>query len=477
MKSKKAFMLLITVTISVFALTGLSPVPVHAQAKSLYVNRDLNANSPIRAYGIVPAPGYLTFQQDSVPTRYGGSGIAIDTDSEILFITFEGSGILDIVDARTLGLLGQVTAPNARNLAGIVVDEDNQKVYTIDRTTNNLYVYTWDSTALTLTNDIVVAPFYVDLVGVFQGHGIALDEVNDLLYVGDLTDTVKIFNTADWSPAGSFVVSQRVQGIAIDVDDGLVYTGNAYPFGTYAGLGLLSQYNLATNTEAVFDIRTLPGADAANDMVVGIAVDQATSLVYITTGNQGSGGSDRIVVFDSNLTFLHATGDIGNPTGIVVPGRPISFNPLNLEKDDGLDTVFAGGSITYTISFDNTANNYAVDGVILTDTLPAEVTFVSASDGGVLSGNTVTWNIGTLNPGDTDSVTLVVQVNNGVPDGTIIANWVHLDNDNTGPSFASDDTTVTSPPVGIPMFSNILVLMPVGIFAGTMLIRRRRTNN
>ncbi|MDM8562680.1 hypothetical protein QUF54_04925 [Candidatus Marithioploca araucensis] len=134
-----------------------------AVAKSLYVNKDLNANSPISAYDIQP-DGCLSYQMTSSPTRYGGVGLGIDTDSETLFVTFEGSGTLDMVDANTLAILGRVTAPNATNLAGIVVDQDRQKVYAVDRNTNHLYVYSWVPPA-TLTNDVTtLSPSLLKLI-------------------------------------------------------------------------------------------------------------------------------------------------------------------------------------------------------------------------------------------------------------------------------------------------------------------------
>jgi uncharacterized repeat protein (TIGR01451 family) len=157
------------------------------------------------------------------------------------------------------------------------------------------------------------------------------------------------------------------------------------------------------------------------------------------------GGSDRIIVFDSNLNVLSTTGDIGDPTGIVVPGKEISYNPLNLSKDDGLGgaCVSPGGTITYTISYTN-ANTYDVTGVTITDTLPPEVTFVSCTGGGSHSGSTVTWNIGTITAGASGSVTLTVQVNLGTPPGTNIINYATINGaePGTGPTTVSE-TTVT----------------------------------
>jgi len=427
-----------------------------ASAKSLYVNKDIS-NSPISAYDIQLPPTYLAYQMTSGTTHYGGVGLAIDTDSEILFVTFEGSNKIAIVNAKTLATLEPIYALNANNLAGIAVDQDNQKVYAVDRTTNHLYVYSWDATAKTLTNDVTTSPFYITLSGVQNGadpsgqggaHGIALDEVHDLLYVADLSTTVKIFNTADWSSAGTFTLTQGqgAMGIAVDVANGLVYTGHAYP--GYGGLGLLSKYDLNTNTETTVNIRTLSGG-VLSDNVVGLAVDPATGLLYITTGNQGSGGSDRIIVLDSALTYLHATGDIGNPTGIAIPGKEISYNPLDFQKTDGLSACAnAGSQVTYTLSYSN-GNQYGVTGATITDTLPSEVEFVSASDGGTLSGNTVTGDIGDIASGDSGSVTLVVTIKSDTPGGTTITNSATIDSDQTPPTTQSEttDTCENQPPV------------------------------
>ncbi|ABE51082.1 PEF-CTERM sorting domain-containing protein [Methanococcoides burtonii] len=447
-----------------------------ASAKSLYVNADLNANSPIQAYDI--SGNTLTYQMTSVPTHYGGAGLGIDTDSETLFVTFEGYGTFDIVDAKTLAVLGTVTAPGAKNLAGIVVDQDKQQVYTNDRGAKSIYIYDWDATTSTLTLNKIQS-----LVGTTQIYGIALDEANDLLYVGDLTTQVKIFNTADWSSAGSFPVSQKVMGIAVDATNGYVYTGNAYP--NAGSIGLLSQYDLGTSTEVTVNTRTLPGG-VSLDNAVGIAVDPATGLVYVTTGNQASGGSDRILVFNPSLgtpalepsDLTDSTGDIGNPTGICVPGKDISFNPLNMAKTDSVTQVYQGGTLTYAISYDNALNNNPVNSVMIVDSLPVEVTFVSASDSGVYNSttHTVTWTIGTLAAGaPSDSVSVTVNVGASTPIGTMLDNAVTINSDDTAQTTQhDDDTEVILTDNEIPEFPT--VALPIAAIIGLAFFFQRRKN-
>ncbi|KQC05317.1 MAG: hypothetical protein APR53_07985 [Methanoculleus sp. SDB] len=427
-----------------------------ASAKSLYVIADINSvPTPIRSYDIQAAPSYLVFQvQNGVPNHgWGAVGLTIDTDSKFLFVTYENSNTIQLVDATTMSDEGTVTAPGAGNLAGIVVDQGKKKVYTVDRSTNHLYVYSWDSTTKTLTLD---GGTYKSLSGVSAAHGIALDEKNGKLYVGDLTTNVKIFNTNDWSAAGTKTVSQKVMGIAIDVSNQILYTGNAYP--AYGSLGRLCKYDMGTSTETYITL--------VNDNVVGLAVDPPTGLLYITTGNQGSGGSDKLMVYDKNLNQLWQSSDIGNPTGLCIPGKEISYNPLNLAKSDSKDPVKPGEQFSYTITYDN-ANAYPVDNVVIKDTLPAEVDFVSATGGGTEAGGVVTWNLGTVAAGASGSLTVTVEVKAGTPDG-MITNSVVIESDQTPQTTVNEQTKVETGTIPTPEFPT--VALPVAMIVGMVFI-------
>src|SRR3989442_12486627 len=86
---------------------------------------------------------------------------------------------------------------------------------------------------------------------------------------------------------------------------------------------------------------------------------------------------------------------------------------------------------------------------VITDTIPANTTFVSASGGGTLAAGVVTWNIGALAAGGSGSVQLVVQVGSPLPNGTLITNGAYnIDSNETAPlAGASITTTVTSDPI------------------------------
>jgi uncharacterized repeat protein (TIGR01451 family) len=73
---------------------------------------------------------------------------------------------------------------------------------------------------------------------------------------------------------------------------------------------------------------------------------------------------------------------------------------LSIIKVDSPDPVGVGGEITYRLRVRNLGPSDAT-GVIVTDTLPANVNFVSASSGCSRSGRTVTCNIGNMRDGET----------------------------------------------------------------------------
>ncbi|MEO8349609.1 MAG: choice-of-anchor L domain-containing protein [Acidobacteriota bacterium] len=102
-------------------------------------------------------------------------------------------------------------------------------------------------------------------------------------------------------------------------------------------------------------------------------------------------------ILDSAV-FLQAGSFVGQPTLTISKSAPASVSP--------------GSTLTYTITYGNTGTQNA-ENVVIRDPIPAGTTFVSATNGGVVSeGGVVTWNVGTVNSGVTgQTVSFTVQVN------------------------------------------------------------------
>jgi uncharacterized repeat protein (TIGR01451 family)/MYXO-CTERM domain-containing protein len=105
--------------------------------------------------------------------------------------------------------------------------------------------------------------------------------------------------------------------------------------------------------------------------------------------------------------------------------------------------VVDGAQITYTLNYASIGSDTATN-VVLTDAVPANTTFVSASNGGAFSNGTVTWNLGALPSGTAHAVTMVVQVASPVADGISISDTASLAATNATTSTASTGVTVSN---------------------------------
>jgi uncharacterized repeat protein (TIGR01451 family)/fimbrial isopeptide formation D2 family protein len=424
-----------------------------ATAKSLYVIADILGASesnvqPVQAYDI-GVDGTLTFQaQYDIPHRMlGAVGMAIDSDYGYVFITYEASGEIQLIEATRMIDAGTTVAPDATDLAGIVYDHKKSLLYCVDRGKNNLYVYNWWPETATLTH-VSGSPFRLQNA---SAYGIALDEIDDLLYVANASNTINVYSTSNWRLVKTISVSRIAISIAIDVKNAFLYTG-----GGYAGNMYLTQYHIPTNTEK--EVQVEPDAG-----VMGLGVDTDTGLVYMSTGVNNAPGGDNLLVYNKALNQIDIITAIGNPTGLAIPGKDIGYNPLNLSKQvlrgatagsgvDEIKTVTPGDTFTYGIHFDNT-NNYKVTDVSIVDMLPRDVTFITADDDGVngfydydeqTKTQTYTWTYKELPPGTSTLLELTVQLKPGVETGKIVTNSVTINTNETPPTTTSVDVMTTS---------------------------------
>lgn len=326
-------------------MTTTLPQNVYASPKSLYVISDISPRAPyipIQVYEMQPAPTYLAYQRTGNIPFYGSGAVdlAIDSQSSTLFITYEYNNTIGVINATTFVSLGRVSVPNAMNLAGIVYDHDKKLIYTADRWTNNLYVYKWNFSERTLTFQS-----HVLLENSSRVYGIALDEVNGVLYVADGEYSKKFdwYNTSTWLHMGTKNTTHAVIGIAVDASEGLVYTsGGWYDYGLY-------KYNKTDDTETV----TLNGANGIYAQVLDVAVDPDYSLVYVTTYEERSVGyRDVLMILDFNLNVLWKSRDIGNPTGIAIPKGEIIYKPTDsIGIEYWLIVILTGGFAMLGIFF------------------------------------------------------------------------------------------------------------------------------
>lgn len=412
-----------------------------AQGRSIYVIGSITnyyGPLPVLAYDVAP-DGTLTFQaEQGIPFRDAGAvGIAVDWRSGYVFVTYELSGFLQILDGRTMASVGKASAANADNLAGITFDESKGLLYCVDYDEDKLYSYQWYPEIGKLVA-VAGSPFTLEGSTSF---GIALDEDQGLLYTASGTRTVHVYDTDDWSLVETITVKRPAISIAVDVVNNFLYTGAGYLSDT-----TLNQYDLTTGQTTSIQVDPTGG-------VMGLAVDNSTGCVYITTGLSNRPGGDDLLVFDKSLNLIDSVLDIGNPTGVVVPAHELGYNPLNFTKKivtdadaDNDDDVYVniGDVVTYELGFANTNNVFDVS---IVDTLPAEVTFVGADGDGVsghydAASHTYTWRLASVSAGSTTSLQLNVQVKDALAVGTQIRNYATIKSRTIPPTTVSVDATV-----------------------------------
>ncbi|MBW6499469.1 MAG: HYR domain-containing protein, partial [Bacteroidales bacterium] len=120
---------------------------------------------------------------------------------------------------------------------------------------------------------------------------------------------------------------------------------------------------------------------------------------------------------------------------------------LDMNKLDNPDPVRSGEELTYIIFIYNSGGKGA-DNVIVTESFPEGVTFSSATPAPMPGINNV-WSLGPLPSMQYMQINITVQVNAGLPNGTILENTVtalYYDGNTEYTQSASEQTTVRSTP-------------------------------
>ena len=199
---------------------------------------------------------------------------------------------------------------------------------------------------------------------------------------------------------------------------------------------------------------TLPGGVSFVPASAGCA--EAAGVVTCTLADIASGGSASVTV----TVTANATGTITNTASVT----SITVDPDVVDNATTLDTTIVAGAdlsimkavtspaagpylngqdLTYTVTVSNTGPGTAVSPTI-TDTLPAAVTFQSASAGCSEAAAVVTCTLADIASGDAALVTVTVTANNaGTITNTAALNSATADPDNAN-NATSLDTTIAA---------------------------------
>jgi len=188
------------------------------------------------------------------------------------------------------------------------------------------------------------------------------------------------------------------------------------------------------------------GGPATYTWTLGDIAAGVTKVVTITVA-VGTGVSDAAtLVNNAALDYKNAAG-IAQGTLYDSASTTVKAPVMDIVKTaGGITEADPGDTIVYTLTYTNSGTGDA-SGVVVVDTLPADVDFVSAVPAPTGGGPTVyTWSIGSVPAGTTAAITVTVKVKISTPDETELLNGVTLDykdlNGNAKPQ-KSDDYLIT----------------------------------
>jgi uncharacterized repeat protein (TIGR01451 family) len=161
--------------------------------------------------------------------------------------------------------------------------------------------------------------------------------------------------------------------------------------------------------------------------------EETGGVVSWTVAELGSGNSiERTTVVTvqeevadgtwiENVEYGVQCDEVPEPVMGPLVSTTVGVPVLAIEKSDEPDPVMPGEELTYTIVVTNDGG-WETAGVVITDRIPVGTVFHSASDGGGVMGDVVSWTLPFLEAGGSVQRTMVVTVSDGLSDGTVIEN-------------------------------------------------------
>jgi uncharacterized repeat protein (TIGR01451 family) len=210
--------------------------------------------------------------------------------------------------------------------------------------------------------------------------------------------------------------------VAASPGDTLTYTIGVSNVGLRGATGVVATDVIPANTTFV----NASGGGTESGGVVTWAIGSlgilgsVTRTLTVTVNNVASAGA-AILLNTASATDdgTHGADAIPLDNTSVDADVLLAQPDLKVTKSDALTTVSPGDTMTYTLTVTNNGNQDAT-GVLLTDVIPLDSDFVSASAGGNLLLGIVTWNIGALaGGGGTVTQTLTLKLHETCLSGII----------------------------------------------------------
>ena len=270
------------------------------------------------------------------------------------------------------------------------------------------------------------------------------------------------------------VEGEKIYNAAAYTDDFMsayAYSNNvsfevgAHPYFTIDKYSALNNVNAGDTIEYYIVVSNIGSDTAINITVTDTAPLQFTpissnygytfdgTLIKWTLSSLGINQSDTIsVIIQADPSIANGIvktnyAEISYPgSNTAIDSYPVTVNSSSVVQitKTGPSKVSCGDNFTYYIFYKNTAAN-TIANVIIYDTMPVHLSYVS---GGVFDGTGVSFNLGTINANEENTLTFAVQLDNYISNGTIIDNRASLTGTAVDNSYSNlVQTTVSSTPV------------------------------
>jgi uncharacterized repeat protein (TIGR01451 family) len=342
---------------------------------------------------------------------------------------FNNSGTFDIQNNGAIG--GGIGGADNFNNSGTLTKSGGGGTSNINSVFNNTGTVNANTASLNFTNSFTQTMGSTTLNGGNIGGGITFNFAGGTL-MGGAPDTF----TGTINNTGAMVAPGLSPGI-LNVTGAFMQSGTGALNVEVNGLTAGTQFDQMNMTAAA----TLGGT---LNVTLGFVPNAGDTFIIMTFSSRGGttfttenlpnpgGGNVMTVVYGATSVQL-----------LVAP--PASAD-LSVTKADSPDPAFVGQPLTYTLTVMNGGPNDAT-GVTVTDTLPANVMFNSASAGCVNAAGTVTCNVGNLANGASTMLTITVTPL-AAAGGTTITNMVTVTGNeadsNAGNNSDSEDTVVNA---------------------------------
>ncbi len=428
----------------------------------------------------------------TIPVSNGSSGaLAITPDGNTLLATDLATANIRIFSApfSALSTPATLSVTGASSFDGIAVTPDGSKALAADFGGSKLFAISSPFSASSAFEQIPMASAQQ-----IEDVGISADGQLAILAGGDSNSPVP-FIKAPFTNVGATAYDVTITG---GRGAGAV---RFLPPGLAPGLTIskAAPATVSSGSNLTYTITYgNTGGAAASSVVINDPLPAGTTFVSATGGGAFASGvvtwnigtvnagvTGQTVSFTVNVTA--ASGSVDNTgytiqaTGVApIPGPPVfttiggAAANLTITKA-APGTVVTGTNLTYTITYGNTGSAAATS-VVISDTVPAGTTFVSATNGGTLSAGVVSWTVGTVGAGVTGQ-TVAFTVNVTAASGTV-TNGTYQVQAGTSPPVtgtAVNTTVQGAPPAAVPTLGRAGVLVLALLLAVVAVGALRRT--